>query len=413
MVEAIDTLIIGGGQAGLSTSYCLSQHRRSHLILEQASQLADAWRNHRWDSFTLVTPNWQLRLPGKHYTGANPDGFLSRDEVVQHLEVYAASFEAPLRFGVRASRVERTGARYQVRTDEGDFQTTNVVIATGFFQQPKIPRFSADLPQTIRQMHSGEYRNPSRLPAGAVLVVGSGQSGCQIAEELYQSGRKVYLSVGSSSGRVPRRYRGKDCMWWLERIGFFDRTVDMLPSPKVKFAGNPHTSGKDGGRTLNLHQFVRDGVTLLGRIIGAEGATIILDADLKENLAKVDKFEADLVAAIDRYIAQNKLDAPEQTLPQLRDGYEAVPLATLDLAAAGVTSIVWAMGYAYDYTWIDLPVLDADGYPIQQRGVTPFPGLYFVGLHWQFTAKSDLLFGVGDDAVYVADHIVTRRLSKN
>jgi putative flavoprotein involved in K+ transport len=408
MVEAIETLIIGGGQAGLSTSYCLSQARQPHLILEQASQLADAWRNHRWDSFTLVTPNWQVRLPGNAYAGSDPDGYLSGAEVVNYLEQYAASFHAPIRFGIRVSKVTRGDADYIVRTDAGDFQATNVVIATGFFQKPKVPRFSASLPATMQQLHSGEYRNPSGLPAGAVLVVGSGQSGCQIAEELYQSGRKVYLSVGSSSGRAPRRYRGKDCMWWLEQNGFFNRTVDMLPSPKAKFAGNPHASGKAGGHTINLHQFVRDGVTLLGRITDAHGATIVLADDLKENLAKADKFEADLVVAIDRFIAENKLDAPEETLPQLRDGFDAKALATLDLEAAGVTCIVWAMGYAYDFSWIDLPVLDEDGYPVQRRGVTAFPGLYFVGLHWQYTAKSDLLFGVGDDAAYVAAQIAAR-----
>ena len=228
MTEQIDTLIVGGGQAGLSLSYYLTQQRRSHVILEQAAQLANAWRSHRWDSFTLVTPNWQIRLPGYEYQGDDPHGFLSRIEVVDYLERYAASFNAPVRFGLRATAVEPKGAGYRVQTNEGEYEAANVVIATGLFQQAKIPPFSANLPPEVKQLHSSEYRNPGGLPSGAVLVVGSAQSGCQIAEELYQSGRKVYLCVGGSSGRAPRRYRGKDCTWWLDQIGFYQRTVDQL-----------------------------------------------------------------------------------------------------------------------------------------------------------------------------------------
>jgi putative flavoprotein involved in K+ transport len=204
---------------------------------------------------------------------------------------------------------------------------------------------------------------------------------------------------------VPRRYRGRDGTKWLHQLGFFDRTVDKLPSPKAKFAGNPHVSGKAGGHTLNLHQFAHDGVTLLGRIMNAQGSTIMLAPDLKESLARIDKFEADLVKTIDEYIAANKLDAPTETLPQLRDGYALETITTLDLAASGITSLIWALGYTCDFHWVHLPVLDADGYPIQQRGVTAFPGLYFVGLHWLHTSKSALLFGVGDDAAYIAAHL--------
>jgi putative flavoprotein involved in K+ transport len=409
MPEQIDTVIIGGGQAGLAASYCLKEHGRSHVILEQAARLANTWRNQRWDSFTLVTPNWQLSLPGYQYAGDEPDGFLARDEVVAYLEGYAASFQAPVRFGTRVLAVETVNGEYRIETTAGDYRAANVVIASGYFQQPKILPVSTELPQSIVQIHSSDYRNPQQLPPGAVLVVGSGQSGCQIAEELYQSGRKVYLSIGASSGRAPRRYRGKDITWWLVNMGFFERTVDKLPSPQAKFGGNPHASGKNGGHTLNLHQFVRDGVTLIGRIKGSEGAALMLAADVKDNLARIDKFEADLVKSVDDFIARSGLDAPEEILPQLRDGYAVEPPARLDLTAAGVTSIVWAMGYTFDYSWIHLPVLDADGYPQQQRGVTAYPGLYFVGLHWQYTAKSDLFLGVGEDAAFVAEQIAARR----
>lgn len=409
MPEQIDTVIVGGGQAGLTTSCCLKGYGRPHLILEQAAQFATTWRSQRWDSFTLVTPNWQLRLPGYQYAGDEPDGFLGRNEVVAYLDSYAASFQAPVRFGTRVLTVAPANGGYRIATTADDYQATNVVIASGFFQQPKVLPISTGLPPGIVQIHSGSYRNPQQLPPGAVLVVGSGQSGCQIAEELYQSGRKVYLSIGASSGRAPRRYRGKDIMWWLVNMGFFERTVDKLPSPQAKFGGNPHASGKNGGHTLNLHQFVRDGVTLVGRIKGSAGAEVALAADVKDNLARIDKFEADLVKSVDDFIACSGLDAPEEDLPQLRDGYAFEPPERLDLTAAGVTSIVWAMGYTFDYSWIHLPVLDEDGYPQQQRGVTAYPGLYFVGLHWQHTAKSDLFLGIGEDAAFVAAHIAAGR----
>jgi putative flavoprotein involved in K+ transport len=333
---------------------------------------------------------------------------MARDEVVHYLERYAAGFNAPVRFGVRANAVDAQAGGYLVETSGGDYTARNVVVATGFFQQPRIPGFSANIPAAIKQLHSSAYRNPGALPPGAVLVAGSAQSGCQIAEELYQSGRKVYLCVGGSSGRAPSRYRERGVTRWLNELGFFDRTVDKLPSPRAKFAGNPHVSGKAGGHTLNLHQFARDGVILLGRITDAQGDTITLAPDLKESLAKADKFEADLVKAIDDYIAANRLDAPAEVLPQLRDGYAADVITTLDLTAAGITSVIWALGYTFDFRWIHLPVLDDDGYPVQQRGVTAFGGLYFVGLHWLHTSASALLFGVGGDAAHIAAHIAAR-----
>lgn len=410
MTERADTIIVGGGQAGLAMSYCLTRQGRRHMVLEQAAQVAEAWRNHRWDSFTLVTPNWQLRLPGFPYQGSDPDGFLPRHEIVAYLERYVEHFNPPLRFGLRVTAVEQQpeGERYVVKTTGGvAYDAANVVVATGLFQQPKIPPFSANLPAKIKQLHSGEYRNPGALPSGPVLVVGSAQSGCQIAEELYQSGRKVYLCVGSA-GRAPRRYRGKDITWWLDRIGFFDRTVDKLPSPKAKFAGNPHVSGKDGGHSLNLHQFARDGVVLLGRIQDARDGKILLAPDLNENLAKVDKFEADLLKGIDDLIEKNRLDAPHENVPQLRDGYEAELITELDLKAAGIASVIWAMGYKFDFSWIHLPIFDEDGYPVQERGVTKYPGLYFLGLPWLHTVKSGLFLAVGDHAAYIASHIAGR-----
>src|SRR5215467_13866561 len=329
-MTCIDTVIIGGGQAGLAVSYYLTQQDRPHVVLEQAAQAGNAWRNHRWDSFTLNTPNWQSSLPGAEIASANPDGFRSRDEVVKYFEEYIERFHLPVHYGVRVHRVTRseTSHRYVVETSGGTFEAQNVVIATGSYQKPKLPAFSADFSAQIRQIHSDEYRNPQSVPAGAVLVVGSAQSGPQIAEELYQSGRKVYLAV-SRAGRVPRRYRGKDANWWHDRIGDYARTVDQLPSAREKFASKPMISGKDGGHTLNLHQFVHDGVVLLGRIQDVHDGKVMLAQDLRENLARADKVEADFVRSVDEFVAKNDIRAPEELLPVLRDGFDVEQLSEL------------------------------------------------------------------------------------
>jgi putative flavoprotein involved in K+ transport len=280
-----------------------------------------------------------------------------------------------------------------------------VVVATGQFQSPKVPEFSANIPESILQIHSGQYRNPGQLPDGAVLIVGSAQSGTQIAEELHQSGRTVYLCVGSAP-RVPRRYRGRDIFEWLSLTGFTERTVDKLPSPKARFAGNPHLSGRDGGRTINLHVFARDGVRLLGRLVGAEDGKIKLAPDLRESLAKSDRAEADITAMIDQYIEKNAIDAPAETLPKHQDGYALDEITELDLKASNINTIIWAGGYNFDYSFVKVPVTDGDGYPIQQRGVTGYPGLYFIGMSWLYKHKSPLLLGVGEDADYIASHIM-------
>ena len=411
MVDHIDTVIIGGGQAGLSVSYYLTRQDREHVVLEQANGPGDAWRNHRWDSFTLNTPNWQSRLPGADRPGAGPDGFMSREEIITYFEDYTRSFRLPIRYRTRVSRVERDyrSGMYLVTIEgEGRIQTRNAVIATGLYQKPKIPTFSSELPVGIRQVHSDAYRNPRALLAGSVLVVGSAQSGAQIAEELYEAGRKVYLAVGRA-GRTPRCYRGKDANWWLEQLGQYDRTASDLPSPKAKFAGKPHISGTRGGHTLNLHQFARDGVTLLGHVRDIHEGKIELAPDLHENLAAADRFEANFVAVVDAYIAKTGLAAPKENLPSLRDGFEQPVLTTLDLGAAGITNVIWATSYEFDFSLVRLPIFDSDGYPIQRRGVTAYPGLHFVGLPWLHNAKSGLIYGVGEDAAFIASEIATDR----
>jgi putative flavoprotein involved in K+ transport len=403
-----DTVVIGAGQAGLAISYYLTQAGRKHIVLEK-ERIAKAWRDERWDSFTLVTSNWGLRLPGMEYDGDDPEGFLTRQEVVEYLEKFVELFDPPVQEGVEVMAVEAAPGSDDliVRSSAGDYQAANVVVATGTFQKPKIPAFSGRLTGDVQQIHSSQYRNPDQLLPGAVLVVGSGQSGSQIAEELCEHGREVYHSTGRA-GRIPRRYRGKDMSRWLLDMGFFDRTVDQLPSPAARFQSNPHVSGKGGGRTLNLHRFSRDGITLLGHLRDGGGTCLDIEPDLKENLAAADKFAQEIKQGVDKYIQMQGLQAPEDNEPELRDGYDAPVMTQLDLESTGIRTIIWATGYSFDFSWVKFPIFDEFGYPIQQRGVTDQPGLYFLGLHWLHTSGSSLLAGVGEDAASVAEHIESR-----
>ena len=314
MTEQIDVVIIGGGQAGLAMSYYLTQQGRALVSLERG-RVAETWRSQRWDSFTLVTPNWMTLLPGFPYKGNDLDGFLPRDDVVTFLERYAQSFHAPLRNGVQATavRLQTGGNGYLVETSDGLLEAKNVVLATGGFPRPKLSRASASVPVNICQLHSSQYRKPQRLPSGAVLVVGSGQSGSQIAEELHQSGRRVYLCV-SRCGRSPRCYRGKDVMWWVNQMGGYDRTLDQLPSPAARFTCHPDLTGKDGGHEINLRHLAEKGVVLLGHLQEVKGSHAILAPDLEENLANADALAAQRTQAIDDFVLRTGMDVPEESL---------------------------------------------------------------------------------------------------
>jgi putative flavoprotein involved in K+ transport len=409
MIQSIDTIIIGGGQGGLATSYHLKQQGREHLILERADCAGSAWRDGRWDSFTMVTPNWTLRLPGAEYQGDDPGGFLSRQDTIEMFAGYAHRFGLPLQTNTEVQCVEPGPAgSFLVRTPEVTYQARHVVVATGLFQSPRIPACAQRLPNGVAQWHSAQYRNPGQLPGGqegAVLVVGSSQSGCQIAQEIHASGRPVFLCV-SGAVRVPRSYRGKDIVEWSNLLGVYDRTADMLPSPQAKFAGNPQMAGKSDGGGINLHQFARSGIRLLGRLLDVQDGTARLAPDLHANLAKADQFEAGMLKGIDAYIEKAGLNAPPGPLPRLEDGYLQPQPTELDLAASGIRSVVWATGYGFDFGLVRFPVFDGDGYPVQQRGATPQPGLDFVGLPWLHKQKSGLLLGVGEDAAYVAGRIL-------
>jgi putative flavoprotein involved in K+ transport len=403
-----EVVVIGGGQAGLAMSSCLTERGRPHIVLEQG-RIAESWRRKRWDSLRLVGPNRTLDLPGFPYAGDDPDGFMGKDEVATHLEVYARSFGAPVREGVRVTAVapDPNGAGFLVRTEDGTFAAAGVIVATGALQRPFIPALAEDLPAHIAQVVPYAYRCPAALPPGAVLLVGSGQAGCQIAEELRRAGRSVYLSVGRSWW-APRRYRGQDLSLWLRAVGWFDRTVDSLPPGARTGLPNPQFTGSGGGRDLNVHTLVAEGVVLLGRLLGIQDGTITLAPGLAENLAAGDKQAMRTLQAIDDHIREQRLDALAADPPNyLRPAAELArgTLAELDLNAAGVSTVIWATGYRPDLGWVQLPVLDPQGYPVQRRGLTAVPGLYFLGLDWLHSAKSGLFAGIGEDAAYLAAQI--------
>jgi putative flavoprotein involved in K+ transport len=400
MVEQVDTIVIGGGQAGLSVSNLLQQIDHEHLVLDRG-EVGDSWR-HRWDSFCLVTPNRYCRLPGFPYNGDDPDGFMKRDEIVAYVEDYADSFDPPLRNGVEVFRVEHSAnsGNFNIETSQGAFEAGNVIIATGTHQHPKYPSWSSDLSNKIVQLHSSDYLNPKKLPEGSVLVVGSGQSGCQVVEDLRYSGRDVYLCVGKA-GRIPRRYRGRDIIQWLFDAGLQEVPVDDHPlGPAVRFEPHEHLSGRDGGRTINLRQMALDGVKLLGRMVDAAGYQAHFADDLEENLDAIDDESQETLSLIDKYITENGIEAPANEIKPV-SWRPASVTQTLDLKQAGIGSVIFATGFTYDFSWIDLPIFDDRGYPRYERGVTEIPGFYFVGLHWMHTAGSGLFSQVGRDAEYV------------
>ncbi len=402
--ETVHTVVIGAGQAGLCVSWFLQREGIEHTILERDT-VASSWRR-RWDSFTLVTPNALNRLP-ELPSGGDPDGFLARDQVIAYLERFAASFDPPLRTGVHVDAVapHEPSGRFRVRTNQGELACRNVVVATGTFHRPWTPPVATRLPAGVRQLHSSDYRRPDDAP-GAVLVVGSGQSGAQIADELRAAGRTVHLAVGSAP-RLPRRYRGRDTMRWLFDLGVFDRTVETLDTPADRFAAHPHVSGRDGGATLDLRAFARDGVRLLGRLTAVDGDLLTFDDGLHDRLRAADAFAERTKRTIDARIDDAGIEAPPPSDADLaRTDFEPdEPPNRLSLEAAGVRTVIWATGYRFDFSWVAFPVFDGFGYPVQRHGATDVPGLYFAGLHWGHRQRSALLCGVAEGAERIAGAI--------
>jgi putative flavoprotein involved in K+ transport len=402
-------VVVGGGQAGLSVSRWLVTHGVDHLVLE-ARTAGHEWQDRRWDSFCLVTPNWQCRLPGFPYDGPDPDGFMVRDEITAYLQKFVASFDPPLVEGVRATslRVD-DGATFRIATDKGTVTADQVVVATGPYQVPRTPRMAERLPDRIVQLHSSQYRNPEQLPEGAVLVVGTGQSGCQIAEDLHLAGRTVHLATGTAP-RVARSYRGRDCVAWLSEMGTYTKGIDRFPDAEaVRHRTNHYVTGRDGGRDIDLRKFALEGMNLHGRLLGVTDGRLRFAGDLRSNLDGADAVAEGIKDSIDAYIAANGIDAPaeERKAPVWAPGSDAPE--EIDLAAAGITTVIWSTGYGRDDRWIELPVFDGRGYPTHERGVTSQPGLYFVGLPWQYTWGSGRFSGVADDAEYLVRRILEAR----
>lgn len=370
-----------------------------HVVLERGA-VGETWRSARWDSFCLNTPNWCTRLPGLDPPG-EPDAFAPLEDVIATLTDYADRIRTPLRRAeVTSLKVNRGSFEL---TLEGDvLRARSVVVATGAFQRPTAPAAAAEVPAGVVHMHTASYRNPGGLPDGGVLVVGSGQSGCEIGHELLEAGRSVHLAVGRC-GWAPRRYRGRELMRWMVDVGAMDETSKALPSPKARFAGNVAVSGSQGGRDCNPIVLQAMGARLHGRFLGFDGGRALFEADLDASLEFGATFERDWCRRFDDYASAAGLDLPEH--PTRPPGAVDAGGTELALDREGVTTVLWAGGFRPAFQWIGAPVFDELGFPRTRRGVTEVPGLTFVGLPWLHTRKSPLLLGVGDDAAHVADAV--------
>ncbi|PYE20513.1 putative flavoprotein involved in K+ transport [Paraburkholderia silvatlantica] len=402
--EHFSVAVVGGGQAGLSMSYYLKQRGIDHVVLEKRT-VTHTWREQRWDAFSLVTPNWQCALPGYPYRGDEPHGFMKKDEIIAWLDGFIRHVDAPVREGVAVTRVsKRPNGGFLVLTSQGSLSADQVVIASGGYHTPIVPRMAERLPASIVQMQSSEYRNPAALPEGAVLVVGSGQSGAQIAEDLHLAGRKVVLAVGEAP-RCARFYRGRDVVDWLADMKYYDMPVEAHPLREgVRDNTNHYVTGRDGGRDIDLRKFASEGMELYGVLEDFADGALRFKGNLRANLDSADETYNRINASIDRFIAQNGIDAPpgEPYRPVWTPQQERT---SLDLAASGIGSIVWCIGFQPDFGWIDLPVFNGRGYPGHARGVTAQKGLYFLGLPWLHTWGSGRFSGIARDAAWLADQI--------
>jgi len=400
-------VVIGGGQAGLSIAYALQKRGIRPLVFEK-NRVGYAWDQQRWDSFCLVTPNWQCRLPDFPYDGSEPNGFMVKSEIVSYLQRFAAFAAPDLREGVEVLRLVHNGSGYRLFTSEGEILADHVVVATGGYHIPRRHADAPRLPTQTLQLDARDYRNPASLPAGPVLVVGSGQSGCQIAEDLFLAGRQVHLSVGSAP-RSPRRYRGKDVVDWLDRMGYYSMPIADHPDPRsVRSKTNHYLTGRDGGREIDLRARALEGMHLHGRLRSVTAEHISFNNDLATNLDRADSVYCRIRNSIDSWIAKENIAAPVE--PSYSPCWQPGPSVDpgIDLTSEPLAAVVWCTGYQSDFRWIDVPVFDGSGQPAHDRGMTQSPGLYFLGLPWLHTWGSARFCGVADDADYLASMITLR-----
>jgi putative flavoprotein involved in K+ transport len=406
-IEKVETLVVGGGQAGLAMSEHLSNCGVPHLVLER-HRIAERWRSERWDSLVANGPAWHDRFPGMEFSDIDPDAFAPKERVADYFVAYAEKIAAPVRCGVEVKDVQRNagGRGFRVETSEGAIEATYVVAATGPFQRPVIP---AVVPEDadVMQIHSNAYRNPDQLPEGAVLVVGAGSSGVQIADELLRAGKRVYLSVGPHD-RPPRSYRGRDFVWWLGVLGKWDA---QTPEPGTEHV-TISVSGAYGGQTVDLRRLAAQGMTLLGLTRSFQDGVLNFAPDLADNLAQGDANYLSVLDEADAYVARNGLDLPQEPdARKIEPDPDCVtdPILEINLAEAGIASIIWATGFAVDYSWLKVDAFDEKGRPKHQRGVSAEPGIYFLGLPWLSRRGSSFIWGVWHDAKHLADHISTQR----
>jgi len=398
-------VVIGGGQAGLSASHYLKRHGIDHVVFEKKT-VAHKWKNERWDAFCLVTPNWQCQLPDHPYDGTDPHGFMVKDEILAYVDRFVKKVEAPVFEQTSVTSLENHGGLFRLETSAGAVTADAVVIATSLYADPAIPRAAERLPEDIMQLHTAAYRNADQLPEGGVIVVGSGQSGCQIAEDLYLAGRKVHLVTGNAP-RCARFYRGRDVVDWLSDIGQYDITVEHDGMTKKKHDTNHYLTGRDGGRDIDLRKFALEGMMLYGRMSGVAAGRMLFEPNLKANLDSADRVYNGINALIDRHIAEKGIEAPAGSpyVPVWEPGAEIVEL---DLKAVGITSVIWATGFSPDWSFVGLPIFDGNAYPVHRRGVTVVDGVYVLGLPWLWTWGSGRFLGVGKDAEHVVGHLAAR-----
>jgi putative flavoprotein involved in K+ transport len=411
-LEQVEVVVVGAGQAGVAMSEHLTKAGVSHVVLER-DRIAERWRSERWDSLVANGPAWHDRFPGLEFEDYEPDAFVPKEAVADYFVAYAQKFNAPIRTGVEVKSVTRasTDAGFRVETSAGEIQASYVVAATGPFQKPAIPPV-VPTDVSIHQLHSSDYHNSAQLPEGAVLVVGAGSSGVQIAADLRKAGREVYLSVGEHD-RPPRRYRGRDNVWWLGVLGKWDLATPPAGAEHVTIA----VSGFDGGKTVDFRDLANNGITLLGLTTSFDNGVLKFAADLEKNISRGDANYLSVLNEADEFIKQNNLDLPEEPQAHILGPMPETavnPIREIDLAAAGITTILWATGYSVDYGWLQVPdALTEAGKPAHQRGVSSASGIYFLGQPWLSRRGSAFIWGVWHDAKFLSDQIQIQQSYKS